>query len=316
MIDQIACAIKNGEDFLVASHINPEGDAIGSTLAMTHALRGMNKKVVAYNKDPLPYNLRFLPGSDQILRELPSGFSPGTAIILDCGNLDRMGKAKKLLDGIEVINIDHHATNPLFGTLNWVLAEASSTGEMLVPILKKIGARFTPEISSCIYTAILTDTGCFKFSNTSSEVLRVAGEMIELGADPAVIAHHLFDSQTAGNLKLLGMVLNTLQVELGDSYASAHVTKEMFRSTQTDHDATEGFVDYLRSIEGVEVAALFREEDERKVKVSLRSKGEVDVLKIAEGLGGGGHKAAAGCLLEGNIKEGKKQVFEKVRTTI
>ncbi len=313
MVEQIVKEIKEGQRFLVASHKSPEGDAIGSSLALTIALKNLGKAVTIYNQDGVPKLLQFLPRAKEISREFPRDTTFDCAFIVDCGDLQLLGEKFTRTKGIKkIINIDHHSTNNGFGDLQFIDPGASATGELIYHLLKKIPAEITQEIATNIYTAILTDTGSFHYHNTTAEGLRIASEMIEQGAEPEKIARELYETQPLAYLQLLALVLNTLEVTHEGKVVSLTVLREMFQQTGTSKEATEGFVSYPCTIEGVSIALLFREISEGKFKISFRARKNIDVSLLAQEFGGGGHQKAAGCTIEGTLPEVKNTVLQVV----
>ncbi|MCC6544288.1 MAG: bifunctional oligoribonuclease/PAP phosphatase NrnA [Nitrospirae bacterium] len=314
-IDKIIETFKKKESFMLTTHMNPEGDAIGSTLALALALLSLGKNVTINTLDPVPGILRFLPSSDKVhqVRKVDRRFD--AVIVLDCGDLERVGFLSK--DNIPadiLINIDHHKTNPCFGTINLV-EEAVASADIVYTIIKKMGIPVTPEIAICIYTAIMTETGSFRYTNTTDHTLRVAGEMIGYGANPAEIADKVYNRNSIGRLSLLGLVLSTLKLSEDGKIAWITVTEEMFKETGTSKEDTEDLINYPRSVEGVEVAILFRQSKD-EWKLSFRSNGKVDVALVSLEFGGGGHSMAAGCLLKGSFDEVKKKVVGKVAEAV
>ncbi len=318
--DRVIEKIREGKTFLVASHVNPEGDAVGSLLGLTLVLRAMGKDVTAFLEDPVPGIYGFLPGSDTIVHDLVGRGPFDSVFAVDCGMKDRLGAALASFDhrGL-LINLDHHATNNRFGDLNVVDAEASATGEVIYDLCMAGGLEITPEAAINLYVAIHTDTGSFRYSCTTAGSLMKAGELVKLGADPGDISMRVYENYPAVRFRLLALVLATLDIiDLGGEVgggdiATLFVTTEMFRSTGADVDNADGFVNYARSIEGVEVGALFRECPGGEFKVSLRSKSYMDVGAVAMALGGGGHARAAGCTIEGSLEEVKARVLGAVR---
>ena len=298
--------VREGSNFIVVSHVNPEGDALGSLLGLTLALRLAGKSVTAYMEDNLPDILEFLPGSDT-LTDSRDGKGPFDATIaVDCGQKDRLGASLNL--GPEtgtLINIDHHGTNDEFGDINVVEPEASSAGEMVYDFLVAAGLEINKDIATCLYVAISTDTGSFRYSSAKSETFRKAGELVALGADPWDVASHVYENHPENKLKLFSMVLGTLEVVTCDTFkvATMYVTLDMFERAGADKDLSEGFVNYARAVTGVEVGLLFRENSSGVYKVSMRSRGLIDVAEIAQRFGGGGHKNAAGFQISGELSE-------------
>ncbi|MFQ5480733.1 MAG: bifunctional oligoribonuclease/PAP phosphatase NrnA [Thermodesulfobacteriota bacterium] len=314
--DKIIEKLREGKKFLIASHVNPEGDAVGSLLGLTLVLRAMGKDVTPYLEDPVPGIYDFLPGSETIVHNL-DGLGPFDALIaVDCGMKDRLGELLNAFEhGGELINLDHHATNDGYGDLNVVDAEASATGEVIYDLCRAGGIGITKEAAINLYVAIHTDTGSFRYSCTSAESLMKAGELVRCGADPSDISMRVYENYPAVRFRLLAMVLATLEVIKacgeghGGDIATLNVTRDMFDTAEAEPDQADGFVNYARGIEGVEVGVLFRECPGDEYKISLRSKSYMDVGSVAMHLGGGGHARAAGCTLKGTLAEVKTKVL-------
>lgn len=311
MVPQIVAALRAGERFLVASHVTPEGDTVGSQLALCLALQDMGKSVVAYNSDPIPRNIRFLPYAENIVTQIDPEAAFDAAIVVDAADLSRIGPG--LADALprcrQVINIDHHKTNTGFGDLRFVDPGASATGEVVYRLLKAIPSTITHEIAVNLYVTVLTDTGSFHYTNATPAAFRIAGEMVSLGVRPWSIAEKIYESNPAARMRLLGKVLGTLEVSPDGKIASIVVSRSDLAAHGCTADLTDGFINFPRSIEGVEVALMFREEAEATYKVSFRSRGSVDVAAIAGLFGGGGHRNSAGCLVRGRLAEIKSRVL-------
>lgn len=314
--DKVVNEIRKGSSFLVVSHVNPEGDAVGSLLGAALALRTLGKEVVAYLEDPIPAVYDFLPGADTVTHSLEGKGPFDVTIAVDCGQKNRLGKGFISLEKPgTIINIDHHATNDRFGDINVVIPDASAAGELVYDMCVAAGVKITPEIATNLYVAIHTDTGSFRYSSSTADAFAKAGELVKLGAKPWEISKSVYENYPARKFHLLGMVLNTLDIfnisnESSDGkVATLTVTREMFSKTGADKDLSDGFVNYARGIKGVEVGVLFRETGEKHYKVSLRAKGDVDVSLVAESFGGGGHKNAAGFNIDGTLEEIRKKVI-------
>lgn len=303
--------IRAGENFIVTSHVNPEGDALGSLLGLTLALRLAGKNVTACMEDKVPDLLKFLPGSDTLTGSLDGAASYDATFAVDCGQMDRLGAPLSRCAEIgTLINIDHHRTNDEFGDINIIEAEASSAGEMVYDLIKAAGLEMDKDIATCLYVAISTDTGSFRYSSSKPDTFRKAGELVALGADPWDVASHVYENHPETKLKLFSKVLGTLDVVQCDSFkvATMYVTLEMFESVGADKDLAEGFVNYARAVTGVEVGLLFRESEPGKYKVSMRSRGLIDVAEIAQRFGGGGHRNAAGFKINGELTEVRERL--------
>lgn len=311
MIATIAQELKNNERFLLATHVNPDGDAIGSLGALALVLEGMGKQVVAYCQDEVPEFLRFLPYADRIVREISGLDRFEVAVVLDCGAFDRIGSAVEVLQHVgKIIHIDHHSSSGDFGQLNLVRPECSSTAEILYEIFQAIPVSLTPEVAENIYTAILTDTGSFRFANTTARTLAIAAEMVSLGVAPEKVAGEIYDSMSPERIELLARSLNTLTLRSNGRVAAMHVSRRMLEETGTSFIDTDGFVNYPRAISSAEIAIFFRELAADEVNVSLRSRSGHDVAEFARIHGGGGHHNAAAFRLGGSLSE----VVEKVLT--
>ena len=311
MVQAILATIEAGKRFLVASHEGPDGDAIASTLALTNALREQGKEVVAYNRDTIPEGFEFLPGADTLVNDLSGATAFDAIFVLDAGELRRAGNHLRDLSPV-LVNIDHHPHSEQFGSIHYVDEEASATGVLIYRILQAGQWPVSKAVALCIYTAILSDTGSFRYSNANLEAFRVAGEMVELGVDPWEIAAGLYESQPEKRLRLLAPVLQTLTVSPCGRLASVSVTTEMMEQAGAGAEYTDGFVNYPRSIKGVEVGLFFRQVGPRSFKIGFRSKGAVDVGSLSRELGGGGHHNAAGAVMEGTMEEVRAAVFSRL----
>lgn len=308
-IAAILTKINEAGRILVASHESPDGDALASTLALTHALRGIGKEVVAYNVDGAPEAFDFLPGIEQLTSTLEGSFDLG--FVLDAGELRRAGpQVPTRCRGL--INIDHHPHSEPFGEINWVDEGASATGALIYRLLCAGDLPIGFETAVCIYTAILADTGSFRYSNADPEAFRIAATMVEKGVSPWDIASGMYENQAATRLHLLARSLQTLTVSPCGRLASVAATEAMLRESGAGPEHTDGFVNYPRSIRGVEVALFFRQVRPEAFKVGFRSKGKVDVGTLARALGGGGHHNAAGAVVEGNLEEVRASVMARV----
>ncbi len=311
MIRTILEKIDAGQSFLVASHENPDGDAMASTLALVNFLRECGKDVVAYNKDGVPKDFDFLPGAETLIDRLEPGAAFDVGFVLDAGELRRAGTHLK--DACRsVVNIDHHPHSENFGDVYFVDTSASATGAMIYRIIKESDRSLSLDVALCIYTAILSDTGSFRYSNADPEAFNMAAEMVARGVRPWDVASGLYESQDEKRLRLLGRALATLTVSRCGNYASVSVTSEMMEQTQAGPEDTDGFVNYPRSVRGVEVAIFFRQVGEQAFKVGFRSKGKIDVGSLSREFGGGGHHNAAGAVVEGTLQQVCETVFSRL----
>ncbi len=316
MLKRIVEEIKSIRSFLISTHIHPEGDAIGSALALALALREISKEAVVLTQDPVPQMLQFLAGAQEIVHQAPPGKSFEAAIAVDCGDRERLGEEFSKMKIQRVINIDHHTSNRYFGLFNYVDPAASSTAEIIFDLLRLIPVRMNPAIAENIYTGVLTDTGSFRYSNTTAQAFAVARACLKAGVDPWRVAERIYETQPLARLRLLPLVLRTLEVEPGGRVSFVAVTQEMLKEAGATDDMTEDIVNFPRSLQSAQVALLFRELSPDQYRVSLRSKGKVNVAQIAETFQGGGHPNAAGCTVSGNFAEVKAKILEQVRASL
>jgi bifunctional oligoribonuclease and PAP phosphatase NrnA len=309
---KIISEIEASRSILVAAHRNPEGDALGSSLAFFN-LFGKDRQVQVFNLDPVPYFLEFLPGADRVAHDIKKIKPFELAIVVDCSNLSRVcDQFPEYLAGKKIINIDHHETSDNFGMLNLVEPKASSTGEILYRLFAGSGLTINKETATCLYVAISTDTGSFQYQNTTQETLDAAAGLVRLGARPAEISHNLYERHPKSRLLLLSQVMQTVKFSESGQRAEMTLTKEMFEKAQAGPAMAEGFINFLTSAAGVEIAILFRQLAKEKYKVSFRSSEKFNVAKLCEKFGGGGHSQAAGATLEGSLEDIQKLIRKEV----
>ena len=312
----ICRVLREKDRFLIACHENPEGDAIGSELALALALRKMGKTATVLNADPVPANLLFLPGAGTVVFE-EDGSRYDVAVVVDCGSPERTGRvAPELRKCPLLVNIDHHRTNGDHGDLSLVDPDAAATGLLVHRILSAMGYEIDLDVATNIYVAVLTDTGSFHYGSSSPEAFEVAGEMVRRGVDPWAVAEQVYETQSALRLRLLGRVLDSLEIFADGRVACITTMREDLREFSAGKDALEGFINYPRSIVGVEVAVSLREEEGNLFRASFRSKGRVDVSEVAARFGGGGHRNAAGCTVPGPLAEAKGRVLEALAAVL
>ncbi len=311
----IAAILKTCNHILISVHRNPDGDALGSQLALMLALGKLNKSAEAQNIDPVPEIYRFLPKSEKIRtgNTVPTKYD--AVIVLD-SEPSRTGLFEDGYPADTLINIDHHVTNPREWKFTWLDTSASATGEMVYELIKQLGIDADREIALCLYTAIFTDTGSFRYSNTTPKSMRIAAEQVEAGADPWLVTENVYESFAYRRLKLLGYVLADMERSEDGRIAWVVVTEDLYHRCGASSEDTENFVNFVRTVKGVEVAVLFRQTGSSQYKISLRSKGRVDLSGVAQSLGGGGHKNAAGSVLDGGLEEVKKRVLDAVNKAI
>ncbi len=311
----IAAAIQQSTSILVSVHKSPDGDALGSQLALVLALKKLGKNVTAHNLDPVPETYRFLPAWDIIRKGVPVAGKFDAVIVLDA-DPPRTGLFSDDYPGRVLINIDHHITNPREWKLTWLDPSAAATGEMIYELIQKLNVPIDRDIALCLYTSILTDTGSFRYTNTTARSMHIAADMIEAGADPWLVTENVYESFAYRRLKLLGSVLAGIERSEDGRTAWVVVTEELFRQNGATAEDTDNFVNFVRSTKGVEVAVLFRQTAKNQYKISLRSKGRVDLSGVAQSLGGGGHANAAGATLDGTLEEVRSRVISQVTGAI
>lgn len=316
--DHIAQKLKTSERILITSHANPDGDAIGSLVALGLALSAMDKKVSLFNESQIPAVYRFLPSVKQVHRRLEDFTIFDMAFILDCGAINRVGSVADDIEKIKtVVNIDHHVTNTGFGHIQLIDPAACATAEVLYRLIKALGVTIGTDIASAIYTGILTDTGSFRFANTNRAAFEIAQEMVGIGVDPSLIAQYMYGTYSIGRIKLLNMALDTIETFEGGKLSLMSVSQKMLDETGTRNEDVDGMINYARGIQNIKVAALIQElnngnevssDSQRRYHVSLRSDGQVDVAAIASAYGGGGHCSAAGFSIKASLADIKAQL--------
>jgi phosphoesterase RecJ-like protein len=312
---EIIAALQSCKTVLISVHKSPDGDALGAQLALMLALEKMGKTVTAHNLDPVPEIYRFLPHQARISSGPVVTGRFDAMIVLD-SDPPRTGLFSNAYPAAVLINIDHHITNPQIWPITWLDAAASATGEMIYKLVMQAGLSIDRDMALCLYTSIFTDTGSFRYSNTSPECMRIAATLLEAGADPWLVTENVYESYSFNRLKLLGTVLGDMERSPDKRMAWVVVTDELFHKTGTTAEDTDNFVNYVRSVSGVEVAILFRQTAQKQYKISLRSKGRVDLSSLAQALGGGGHKNAAGSTLDGTLEDIKRKVLGEVAKVI
>lgn len=306
-------AIAESHRVLVVSHVNPDGDAFGTQFATAAYLRSLAKQVYLVREGNIPDKYRFLKGHELAIpiNEFPSDFAVDTAVVLECPTIERAGSASRFIGkDIKIINIDHHRDNAMFGHINWVDSDASSVGELMYEYFQAVGYAITVDDAENLFTAILTDTGRFRYHSTSARTFQIAGELIAAGADPKKIADNTYFNMSREVMDLTARVLSSIEYHAGNRISLMTVTEEMLKATGADLTNAEGLVDYTLYCEGVVAGALLKEIDAEHTKVSLRSQDSVDVAAIAARFGGGGHLNAAGCTVPHGIDETRRILID------
>jgi len=313
-IAQIVDAIRSRQRFVLSSHSRPDGDSIGSQLAMAYALRDMGKHVELVNSDAASPQLMGFPGVTDIRIAPAVDGSFDASIIMECSDLTRTGVTG--LDRAFVINIDHHPGNKAYGQINWFNAGAAACAEMVFDLIVALGVRLTPEIATHIYLAILTDTGSFHYSSISPKTFDICRQLLEAGVDPVRVSRQVFDSNSMGRLKLLASVLGGMTFDASNRIGVLFLDHAMARAAGGTYDDTEGLINQPLTVKEVQAVVFFKQSEGDNYRVSMRSKGDVDIGAVAKEFGGGGHKNAAGCSVSGPIEALKTTFTEKIRHAI
>ena len=313
-IQDIVHAIRSRQRFVLSSHSRPDGDSIGSQLAMVYALRALGKEAIAVNADPAPPPLMQFPGVPEIRIAPAVEGEFDAAIIMECSDLARTGVSG--LDRSFVINIDHHPGNTGFGQLMWFDSSAAACGEMVFDVVKALGVPLSREIATHVYLAILTDTGSFHYSSISPRTFEICRETLEAGVDPVLVARNVYDSNSMGRLKLFGAVLSAMQIDGTGRIAIVYLDHDMAREAGGTYEDTEGLINLPLTVKEIEAVVFFKQTEGEQYRVSLRSKGNIDVGGVAKTFGGGGHKNAAGCTVSGAIDALQKLFIAKIEDAI
>lgn len=316
---QICDLIRSQNTFLILTHYRPDGDAIGSQLALALLLNDLGKQVQAWNDDEPPAKFRFLPHCDLIRKPPQQSCDFDVVIAVDTSTWQRLGSAAQRIGHKKhFVNIDHHVSNERFADINWIVPDAPASGQIIYRLIQRGGFKLTRDIATCLFAAISTDTGSFSYASTTAESLRVAAELVDTGIHVGEISRHVYESYPHARLQLLQKALADLKLSDRNRIASTWVTSEMFEESGAKREDTEGLIDYARSIQGVLVAALFEELPEPgKIRISLRSKHrKIDVNAIASRFGGGGHREAAGARIAGQPHEVEQKVLAAISAAL
>jgi phosphoesterase RecJ-like protein len=318
--NQIIELVEKSKRVLVTSHVDPDGDSIGSQLALKGWLDDLAKEVRVINWGKIPSRYLFLDDK-RAIEDLDSSSSKtwdaDLVFVLECPNLERIGKVKELIrKSDKIINLDHHPDNSAFGDLNYINTEASALGEIIYELLFYAGYKLNKEAATQLYSAILTDTGRFRFSNTTPKSLKICAELINRGANPKAINNLIYYNNSESALRLLGFVLQNLEILAEGKISFMVIDQKSLKDFKVSVEDIEGFVDYSLFLKGVEVGVLFRQKDKSLTKVSLRSQNSFDVASLARNFGGGGHRNAAGCTLNHDLNSAKKLILKYIKERI
>jgi bifunctional oligoribonuclease and PAP phosphatase NrnA len=314
VLREIREEILRARRILITSHLKPDGDSIGSQMAMAYALRGLGKDVRLVNCDPAQPALLTFPGVSgiEIAKEVDGDYD--LVLVMECSDLARTGLSG--LDRYRIVNIDHHPGNAMYGAVNWFDAGAAACGEMVFDVIRCLGVPVTKEIATHIYVAILTDTGSFHYSSISSRTFDICRETLEAGADPVSIARNVFDSNSIGRLRLFGAVLSSMELDASGRLASIFLDRAMASAAGGSYDDTEGLINLPLTVKEIQAVVFFKEWDGNQYRISLRSKGTIDVGAVANQFGGGGHKNASGCTVAGDLASVRQRVTPLIQAAI
>jgi len=317
-LKKICASVKKYNNFLITAHTSPEGDAIGAELGFYNLVRKLGKTGTIVNEDGLPYGYDFLPNNKLIHRlgKDCKDIDFDCFVVLDCSDLKRTGEVYKLnINNKPVLNIDHHISNRIFGDVNWVEPNASSSSEMIYKLYKRLRLPMDKDTALALYTGIMTDTGSFRYSNTSSFTHQAASELLRSGINVAQVYRDTYENIPLSDIKLLLKLLQKIEFYCQGKVACFKITRKLFKGKRSCIDLADFVLSFGRAIQGVEVVVVFKEnlKSNKEVRVNLRSQGKVDVNKIANLFGGGGHKTAAGCTLHGDIAEISRKLLAGIR---
>lgn len=317
MLNKIANVIAVSDNIAILPHVAADGDALGSSFALALALSGFGKKVSVFLEEDIPYIYSFLPGSrlSEVYTKMTGHYD--TVLALDCGDLGRLGNRKEIFDSAGMtVNIDHHPTNTGFAIHNYLDTGSSATAEIIYRLLEILGVKTGKEIATCLYVAIATDTGCFRYSNTTPLTHIISAELIKSGVDVADVSEKVFDTSSYEKVKLTGEAIRSLELYEDGKIAMMAVSNELIKKTGAKEEDCDGIINTARNIRGVIVAAMLREWEKGDVKVNLRSNSQVDVSAIASMYSGGGHKKAAGYTTSGTLEQAKNKLLADIRDAL
>lgn len=314
MLSQVVELIENKNSFAITTHVRPDGDGVGSSLGLCWLLRSLGKQAEVVLRDDIPFSYTTLPGADEIRKVGEVNGKYDAVFVIECSDINRPGI--KGLENLITVNIDHHSSSEHFGTINWIDATASAVGEMVYNLCKAIGGRISKEIAECIYLAIVSDTGSFHFPNTTERTLKVASELIKVGVKPAQISEVVYNSYPWSRIELMRQVLSTVKRNESGNIAWMRQTLAMSDQAEAVDGDSNGFVNIPLAAKDIEAVIYMREVQPDCFRVSLRSKDNINVARVAEKFGGGGHKNAAGCRVEGDWDTIEAQIVEALSQAV
>jgi len=315
-IYEISEIIRHSKTFFIAGHVNPDGDSLGSGLALTSVLNRLGKRAYLYCADEIPFFLRFLKGSDKIKKNVKSTDIFDCAIILESMDFSRMGNIIAHNQAKKIINIDHHLTYTNFGSINYIASYSASTAELVLNILEYMKVELTKSEATSLYTGILTDTGCFQQINTTSSSHIACAKLMRCGINVNEIYKKIYENDSISALKLKGLALCKIKTLFDDKFSYIVLTKDMFKKSNAKENDVEGIVNYSLKIRGVKVGCLFKEIDKKTTKISCRSVENFDLLEVVKMFGGGGHRNAAGCTIRAGLSASIKLIINVLREKI
>ena len=315
-LDRVVRLIRSSGQLYLGTHVRPDGDALGTLLGLALVLESQGHRVARLCADPVPATYTFLRGAADVSPQ-PPVWSAALGIVVDCDGISRLGRLEPVFAALpRLIDVDHHATDHSFGEERLLDASAAATAEIVYDLLRAMDADLDAETATCLYTAVLTDTGRFGYGNTTARSLRIGAELVAAGADPHQISRSVYEERSVGAAHLLGRALSRLSQDIDSQVISSVLTRRDFDETGASANDTEGIIDHLRAIGGARVALLLVETEDGDVRASLRSDGTVDVSEVALGFGGGGHAMAAGCTARGAAEEARRELLAAVRTAL
>jgi phosphoesterase RecJ-like protein len=316
-VDELRDLLQGHEEILIFGHKDADGDTLGCSLAFAEALRARGKQVYVVIPPPLPDKYSWMPGFDHIVQGPPAGVDAKLVLFFDAGNIERSGAAAgQIVVGATVVNVDHHSSNSRFGDINIIDPDAAAVGQMCLDMLEHFGWEITPGMATNLYTALMTDTGGFRHENTNARALEDGARLAYLGADPSHIATMVYKSRPLSTIRLSGLSIASMKVEMSGRLAWARVTRAMLREAGAVMAESEGIIDTVNSIEGLEVAILLKEVGSQLTKVSVRTRGRVDAAALCGLFGGGGHLRAAGAEIHRPIDDAADGLLEAARAAI
>lgn len=307
---RVCTDLRRHQHIVITSHVRPDGDSLGSALALAWALQAIGKDARVIMRDRAPVPLNEFPGVDEIEVTAAVPDTTDAVVVLECGDLERTGLTG--LDRFHVINVDHHPGNTGYGAVQWFDGAAAACGQMVFDVIAEIGAPLTADMATQLFVAIATDTGSFRYPGVSARTFAISARLLEAGADPVAVARRLYDGNSLGRLRLQGAVLHTMELFDSGRVATLHLDIETLRATGAEPEETDGLTNLPLSVKAIHVVVFFKQVEHGQYRISLRSKGDIDVGRVARSFGGGGHKNASGCTLTGTLESLRARVFERL----